>query len=293
MRCWSCGKQIADDAVRCEHCEADILSPPAPQDMEMAHEFIQSMDPEMRAELFRVFQSSESGEEFINRIMVGECPECGSEETDSCEHDPDIDDVSIGRCFSCGNLWCTICDSPFDPDLSECPFCAESEDAAEFDLTDSSEEMNRYHLLAAEIFGYSFANYRDHLNIGHIRYEKLMPEMAQLLEQAVRENWSPARVFHELGRESGCRKEDVESLLNACRKALEIVDAPDAAESFRAAVRQSVNLALEQGLNNDEDVEDLVEQVCYRASDLSVLLEIEKKSLSNYSEQLRRERASD
>ena len=32
------------------------------------------MDPEIGAELLRVFQESENGEEFINRIMIGDCP---------------------------------------------------------------------------------------------------------------------------------------------------------------------------------------------------------------------------
>jgi hypothetical protein len=35
--------------------------------------------------------------------------------------------------------------------------------------------MDRYKLLAAELFGYSYDNYEDHLGIGHIRFEKLMP----------------------------------------------------------------------------------------------------------------------
>lgn len=41
--------------------------------------------------------------------------------------------------------------------------------------------MTRYQLLAAEIFGYSYANYQDHLGIGNIRYDRLMPEEAKKL----------------------------------------------------------------------------------------------------------------
>ena len=40
--------------------------------------------------------------------------------------------------------------------------------------------MNRYHLLAAEIFGYSYANYQDHLDVHNIRYTKLMPKDARI-----------------------------------------------------------------------------------------------------------------
>ena len=49
--------------------------------------------------------------------------------------------------------------------------------------------MNRAQLLAAEIFGYSFANYADHLGIGNVRYERLMPEDVETLETAEREGW--------------------------------------------------------------------------------------------------------
>ena len=38
--------------------------------------------------------------------------------------------------------------------------------------------MTREQLLAAEIFGYSFANDQDHLGIGNVRYEQLMPASA-------------------------------------------------------------------------------------------------------------------
>ena len=44
--------------------------------------------------------------------------------------------------------------------------------------------MDRDHLLAAELFSYSFANYSNHLGIGHERFEKLMPQDAKLLERA-------------------------------------------------------------------------------------------------------------
>ena len=40
--------------------------------------------------------------------------------------------------------------------------------------------MNRAQLLAAEIFGYSFANYADHLGIGNVRYERLLGSLTRL-----------------------------------------------------------------------------------------------------------------
>ena len=45
-----------------------------------------------------------------------------------------------------------------------------------------STKVNRAQLFAAEIFGYSFANYANHLSIGNVRYERLMPKDAETLE---------------------------------------------------------------------------------------------------------------
>jgi hypothetical protein len=58
--------------------------------------------------------------------------------------------------------------------------------------------MNRYHLLAAEIFGYSYANYDDHLGIDHIRYETLMPDTTRTLERAEAECWPLEKVARKL-----------------------------------------------------------------------------------------------
>jgi hypothetical protein len=58
--------------------------------------------------------------------------------------------------------------------------------------------MNRDHFLAAEIFSYSFANYENHLGIGHKRFEAIMPKFAKQLELAVKEGWSDAKIASEL-----------------------------------------------------------------------------------------------
>jgi hypothetical protein len=50
-------------------------------------------------------------------------------------------------------------------------------------------EMERKHILAAELYSYSFENYRNHLGIGHHRFETLMPRVAALLERAQSEQW--------------------------------------------------------------------------------------------------------
>jgi len=145
--------------------------------------------------------------------------------------------------------------------------------------------VNRAQLLAAEIFGYSFANYADHLGIGNVRYERLMPEDAETLETAEREGWPTTKIAATLEVDV----EQAEELLEAFQRAREVVDAENPAEAFRNGVRFSIWHALEEGLRDAESIEKLVTQICYRAADLAFLLERAEKTLSQYSRHLRRE----
>jgi hypothetical protein len=145
--------------------------------------------------------------------------------------------------------------------------------------------MNRYHLLAAEIYGYSYANYQDHLGIGNIRYDKLMPDVARTLERAEAEGWPVEKVARKLKVDAA----EAAEVMRAFRQARDVVDAENAAESFRWGVRQSIERAVAEGLGDEASVERLVTQICYRAADLAILLEREGKSLSRYSRHLRRE----
>ena len=47
----------------------------------------------------------------------------------------------------------------------------------------TDKRLSRSQLLAAEIFGYSYAKYVDHLGIGNIRFDKLMPDDAIKLDR--------------------------------------------------------------------------------------------------------------
>ena len=145
--------------------------------------------------------------------------------------------------------------------------------------------MNRAQLLAAEIFGYSFANYADHLGIGNVRFERLMPQDAQTLETAEREGWPATKIAAALEVDI----ERAEEFLEAVQRAREVVDAENPAEAFRNGVRFSIWQALEEGLHDPESVEKLVTQICYRAADMAFLLERAGKTLSQYSRHLRRE----
>jgi hypothetical protein len=145
--------------------------------------------------------------------------------------------------------------------------------------------VDRYQLLAAELYGYSYANYQDHLAIGNARFDRLMPDDARRLERADAEGWPAERVARDLGVEPS----DAEGLLRAFRRARDVVDAGNPAESFRWAVRQVIEVAVAEGLRDEPSVERLVTQVCYRAADLGFLLDREGKPLSGYSRHLRRE----
>jgi hypothetical protein len=145
--------------------------------------------------------------------------------------------------------------------------------------------VNRYQLLAAEIYGCSYANYEDHLGIGNLRYEKLMPTTARKLERAVAEKWPVKRIARELEVDTA----EAGQALRSFEKAREVVDAENPAESFRCAVRQCVERAITGGLRDENSVEQLVKQICYRAADLGFLLKRQKEPLSRYSRHLRRE----
>ena len=144
--------------------------------------------------------------------------------------------------------------------------------------------MERIHLLAAEIFSYSYANYEDHLGINE-RFDRLMPHDAEILETALNEKWPIDKVAQELDVST----ENARKLLIAAKDALEIVDAENPAESFRNGVRQSIKIALEDGLDSAEAIENLVIQICYRAADLGLLLDKQGHQLSQYSRYLRKE----
>ena len=292
MLCWSCGKEIPDNATRCSHCEADVMVPSA-EDLELGRELLDQMDPEVMSELRRIVAGCGTGEEFVNQIMVGECPKCGSDKTGDCEHDPEVDDLTIGRCFECGHLWCSICDTPFTAGQASCPGCDKLE--GEMRLMEANRddddfpEISRYHLLAAEIFGYSFANYLEHLELEDEGFETEMPNAARLLERALQENWPAARVGRALFPDDPLNEQQTRNLLDSCKNALLVVDAESPAESFRIGVRQSIQEAIADDLNDEQVAEDLVKQICCRASDFAVLLGLLDESILAYSDELRDE----
>ncbi len=148
-------------------------------------------------------------------------------------------------------------------------------------------------MLAAEVFGYSYDHYADHLGdlpgMGHVRFERYMPHDVNALERAEREGWQPARLASALEIAEGL----VPRYQSAYQEAKDIVDAPGLVQSFRRGVRYSIENALRIGLRTDDEIERLVTQVCYRAADLGYRLEVEGQRLSELSAELREETPAD
>ena len=123
MICWSCQQKIPDTAKRCPHCEAEAMEEPTADETTAVLESLAGMSPEVVNELCTALEQSETGEEFVNTIMVGDCPKCSSSKTGDCENDPDIEDPCVARCFECGQLWCADCGEFFTESAADhdCP----------------------------------------------------------------------------------------------------------------------------------------------------------------------------
>jgi hypothetical protein len=127
MNCWSCNRPIPETATICAHCEAPVMPEPTPEEWEAARQLLENLPPEAAAELQQALLSSSTGEEFVDRIFVGDCPKCQSTNTGNCESDPEIAELLVGRCFDCGQLWCTECCQLLQPQRAFCP-CWDDDD---------------------------------------------------------------------------------------------------------------------------------------------------------------------
>jgi hypothetical protein len=137
MRCWNCNRDIPPTAKACVHCEAPVMEEPTAEEMEAACALLEQMPPEVAAEFQQLFLESDTAEEFADRIMVGNCPACDSHNTGNCANDPDIGELLVGRCFNCGQLWCTECCRLLEPQAAVCP-CWEEDDLPE--VLDGADE---------------------------------------------------------------------------------------------------------------------------------------------------------
>jgi hypothetical protein len=120
MRCFNCNREIPDTAKICGHCEAPVMEAPTAEEMEAARALLEQLPPDVAAELEQTVRDSATADDFINRIFVGDCPKCDSTNTGNCEDDPEIAELLVGRCYECGQLWCTECLQLLE---AKAPFC--------------------------------------------------------------------------------------------------------------------------------------------------------------------------
>jgi len=120
VRCWNCGKEIPDKAKVCGFCEAAVEAEPTEEEKAAIEDILSRMPPEALEELRAAFEGSGTAEEFADRIFVGDCPKCGSEDTGNCDADPESEEVLVGRCYQCGQLWCTECRRLMERDAPSC-----------------------------------------------------------------------------------------------------------------------------------------------------------------------------
>ncbi|MDD4889348.1 MAG: hypothetical protein PHU85_05410 [Phycisphaerae bacterium] len=127
MKCWACKKEIAKSAKSCPHCDAPAEGLVGGPELEqMAAELLGKMDPAARAELEKLMANSSSAEDFVNQVMIGDCPKCGSADTEDCGNDPELEGIGVARCRSCGWLWCAMCGRELPDAETPCP-CLDEE----------------------------------------------------------------------------------------------------------------------------------------------------------------------
>ena len=111
MNCWNCGYPIEEGTKICRRCEADQTEHEDvdPEALDKATKMAEQIAPGMLDTLQQLASQHDTAEDFANAILVGPCPECGSHKVGDCDNDPDYSNGFLGRCFGCGNVWCTEC----------------------------------------------------------------------------------------------------------------------------------------------------------------------------------------
>ena len=94
---------------------------------------LETMPEETRNELMRLAEESDTEDEFVRAVFVGDCPRCDSEETAMPEGPDGEEDLTVGVCNACGYVWCLECDQELAPGTpcghwDICESCEELED---------------------------------------------------------------------------------------------------------------------------------------------------------------------
>jgi hypothetical protein len=139
MRCLNCKREIPNTAKICMHCEAPVMEGPTEDELAAARDLLEQLPPDVFADLQRTVNDSATAEEFVNSIFVGDCPKCHSTSTGDCENDPEIGELLVGRCYDCGQLWCTECLALLTPEAPACP-CWDEDLPDEDEIDDEDDE---------------------------------------------------------------------------------------------------------------------------------------------------------
>lgn len=137
MKCWNCLKEIPDGTKICRYCESSQGEAPLPdmspaEAAEMMEFMKQQLGPDGFAALTQVFDEAETFDDVSAAIFSGECPQCGSPKTETCDEVAGIENALVGRCKACCTLYCTECGRIFHDDLvteatQRCPVCGSTD----------------------------------------------------------------------------------------------------------------------------------------------------------------------
>lgn len=86
-----------------------------------------ALPEEVQELLFKTAMESTSEEEFLSKIFIVPCPQCGSENTRDFSDTP-LDDPTIGNSLECNYIWCLVCGYALSKEQKGCghwSICAE------------------------------------------------------------------------------------------------------------------------------------------------------------------------
>jgi len=109
---------------------------------------LDSLDEPARQELQDLVNNSKTAEDVVAAIFIGDCPSCGSAETQDCENVAGIEDPTVGRCRKCGVVFCSECGVVFVNDKptaasQKCPHCGSTDTSydASQELPEDEEDL--------------------------------------------------------------------------------------------------------------------------------------------------------
>lgn len=109
MRCLYCRHEIPASAEFCGHCNARVERSVPAAELRTMDNVLARLSSDLRAKIRQLQLHRGSSEALVNPVRVGNCPQCGSADTDDCGQFPEQSDVLIGHCLDCGQLWCALC----------------------------------------------------------------------------------------------------------------------------------------------------------------------------------------